>query len=1242
MVGDIRVEREKIQKTLINIALASKRLQTVIARPDSKLGLQAVSARTRLDKIVTASGAILAKFLENDTSLDPGLEDWLSSKEPDTCLWTLNVMEKLIPVDSVEGTWFGRVGRAIHAEVKLVSEAIKLFDEGADIFYFLLTPEVWNSKKGVHASSETSLDMDSRIDRPDPSRVRSQIRRKELRSPLVPPAKMDGIDKVLLARTLSKSRRNFTKIDSLLQWFDGLTCDEKYGDFLKMRQPGTCKWLLETSQYNKWKNGQDLFLWLQGKPGAGKTVLATSVIETIKQALQDGEHMAFFYCDFRSEQTTSAAGVMRSILSQLLHKLRDSQGNGPDLRQLVDDLVKEKSEDASILKHADRIAPFVSRTATQLDQQPFVVIDALDECQDLESLLSALRELTACGGIRLFVTSRPLQIIKDNLHGLPFISTDRMAKEVSADIELHVTKEVEGDRRLRILEEKLKMEICETLQREADGMFRWVQCQIDTLKKCPTARDIRNALKNLPDGLEETYERILRGMDPPSPEGQVAMRALVWLVAASRSLCLVEIIDALSIDLKARRLDRGLAPVHGPALLDVVGSLVVYNEETDIVNLSHFTVKEYLVGSLIQVKLPWHHINLQVAQVEVLRLCMGYIAALIRHPQLSDVVNIQCTDKQRRIPTPDPFPLLNYVLLHGFDHLKHLGSVIPPILDDVVTLRLDIHEHPTEWAQVCKLVRSSISSFKWLSPEHDFVIYVVISLLPAPSLHTFLCRASFKAFDQTSPLVYATHLGKIEQARTLLSWGIKVHRAGWDVGSARKLLPLEVAFYGRHHSLFELFLKHWRAPIPSRLFSALFGAQEWWGCYPSMILQILKCDEFAEWAIEGQYQKILLSPSNLSNILIYGEEDIIAILQRFLQVGCDLSLPESLSSTLQVTWDAVSKFRPRLLEFLYSQNVPIPSRVFSGGVLLETRMRSLGFIRILKLERRRRSMKKLTRLVQKLVSHGHDLGTIVTNGDLEFKRVLCSIFLKFTPCKQRFPMDLLIVGRTGAGKNTLIDVITSAPDGLPSAIQLYDGSRDSTQKPISYAAFLQECPLQIWDTPGFDKTSDTEQIKSSINKWIQHISSNQIHSEHGQDKPNHDLMSPIIQVVWCMHASDIDDPDVWQQFCAVYAECHSRRILPLLVLNQITSMEPPTRLEMACKVKLRQLDLPAPAILPRFLMGVRSYQDSSSCGYKEGCQTLREVIYCYVRDLQVGALFFRASRSTNRGQDPEWPEQPAL
>ena len=53
--------------------------------------------------------------------------------------------------------------------------------------------------------------------------------------------------------------------EEILGWLDGLNCAEKQDVTLLLRQPDTCKWLFDTTQYKMWRDGESSCLWLCGK-----------------------------------------------------------------------------------------------------------------------------------------------------------------------------------------------------------------------------------------------------------------------------------------------------------------------------------------------------------------------------------------------------------------------------------------------------------------------------------------------------------------------------------------------------------------------------------------------------------------------------------------------------------------------------------------------------------------------------------------------------------------------------------------------------------------------------------------------------------------------------------------------------------------------------------------------------------------------------------------------------------------
>ncbi|KAF9231192.1 hypothetical protein BU15DRAFT_82718 [Melanogaster broomeanus] len=359
-----------------------------------------------------------------------------------------------------------------------------------------------------------------------------------------------------------------------------VNCSDKYQFTLGQRQDETCKWLLDSKRYSDWCSSRNAFLRVCGKPGAGKSVLISAVIENLSSTATNGSVLAYFYCDFRTDRTTHAFEVIRSLLTQLLRK------SHKDWLPSFHELVRCKSDGETPPVRLEELYRLLLK-ALQLHDRPVLVIDALDECNDYVKLTALLAHLHNEGSCRVFCTSRPLPDAPKTFTDLPSIDLHDMSVETLCDMKLHIEKEVAKYDKLACLRD----EIVPPLLKKADGMFRWVQCQLDRLSGCRAKSNIQQVLATLPSGLYETYDKILSDINKKEFDGQIAKSILCWLVGALRPLKLGLLVEAVTFDVQRSETFSGFEFLSNDDVLDVCGSLVSYDKKSDRVSLSHFSVK---------------------------------------------------------------------------------------------------------------------------------------------------------------------------------------------------------------------------------------------------------------------------------------------------------------------------------------------------------------------------------------------------------------------------------------------------------------------------------------------------------------------------------------------------------------------------------------------------------------------------------------------------------------------------
>ena len=104
---------------------------------------------------------------------------------------------------------------------------------------------------------------------------------------------------------------------------------------------------------------------------------------------------------------------------------------------------------------------------------------------------------------------------------------------------------------------------------------------------------IRAALDNLPDGLSETYQRILMSINKVPAKARFAGKTFRWLICARRPLLIEELQEAVAFGASDTRWDAEKIP-DADLLLQSCHSLAVRDRTDATVRFAHHTVQQYL------------------------------------------------------------------------------------------------------------------------------------------------------------------------------------------------------------------------------------------------------------------------------------------------------------------------------------------------------------------------------------------------------------------------------------------------------------------------------------------------------------------------------------------------------------------------------------------------------------------------------------------------------------------------
>jgi ankyrin repeat protein len=439
--------------------------------------------------------------------------------------------------------------------------------------------------------------------------------------------------------------------------------------------------------------------------------------------------------------------------------------------------------------------------------------------------------------------------------------------------------------------------------------FRWVFCQLETLQQC-LPQSVRRTLNELPESLDETYERLMLQIKRANQSH--AYRMLQCLTVAIRPLSVAELAELLAFDFDEAK--GGIPKLnsnwrwedHEQAVLSTCSSLVtvVPNNESPVVQFSHFSVKEFLMSDRLATArrdISQYHISLEDAHM---LLTQASLSVLLRDPDAN---------------TPaDSAPLARYAAQHWVTHaqvknfasrfregLEHLFDPDKPYFEAWVQLHnIDRFSYSPTAPDSKPGTRSRSLYYAALCGFHEQVEHLTLKYPQCASAAggswgTALHSASFaghlkvvsyllrhgvdvnvRGSENDTSLLLASWNGHRDVVQCLLGHGA-------DVELRDKFLntPLILAAYNGHVDAVRLLLEH----------NADVNSQNDRGRTP--LHNAIRCDRFK--ADRPQIVQLLLKHGANANIRNYNKRrtplhlaskraDLLDILRLLLEHGADL------------------------------------------------------------------------------------------------------------------------------------------------------------------------------------------------------------------------------------------------------------------------------------------------------------------------------------------------------------------
>ncbi|KAL7939595.1 hypothetical protein V8C35DRAFT_287105 [Trichoderma chlorosporum] len=566
------------------------------------------------------------------------------------------------------------------------------------------------------------------------------------------------LDKLGDKLSSSEAKSQDADTQKIIQWISPLSFRARHVNVLDSVQPGTGMWLLKHTTFLDWIKSKAGILWCPGIPGAGKTSLASLIINHLEQEPpQANTFCSYIYCDYNQRGIQTHVTLLSSILQQIL------QNSSSNVLPSEVATLYSQHQRYNTRPTLAQITEILGKLVSTFDSF-HVVVDALDECAESEE--DALRftsTVSSLGSsVKILCTSR-----SSSIFDAYFSTASRI--EISAqqtDITTFLTSCIQDQPRLSkhvAKDPSLKDDIIGAIIQESQGMFLLAKLHVDSLSQKFSRKEVRVALKTLPSTLDATYSDALERIQSQDAESAgLAELILFWVICAKRSLTVQDLqhLYATRELSDGESLDEDDLP-DGDILTGVCSGLITVDNESQVVRLVHYTAQQYFESC--------HHTRLLEAKLRLANISLTYLT-------LANFSSGYCTTDAAISLRLKQYPFLDYAAKYwGSDLAQSSCADIGPRIEKFVSKAAAVEAVNQAWC--LKTNQYKYTNWSQEFPRHVPAL-VLISAFCLPEVLQYLVSRGHKidarGSDGETALIRSVGFGHVENAQALLELGSEV------------------------------------------------------------------------------------------------------------------------------------------------------------------------------------------------------------------------------------------------------------------------------------------------------------------------------------------------------------------------------------------------------------------------------------------------------------------------------------